>query len=441
MNPPLILGGGVAGIAAAVELADAGLKPILIESRPYLGGRVRSFLHERTGDRIDNGQHLLMGCYHETLALLRRLGTDSLLELQPELHVDFRNLRGESWSLSAPRLLPASLGLLIGMVRFKALSVTDRLRLIRVGLDLKGKGPRPSETVDAYLTRLGQSQAALGLLWDPIILATLNTPPAKASAALFAQVMRLGFFGSGEDSRLILPTVGLSELLEPAEQLIAAKGGTVLKGSPVAGIERRSPVFEVVLRNGTTLRSERVISALPWRSASRLIGPLGAGEAPKASTPPHNPIVSIYLWFDRDLSHVPRFCATPGMIVEWVFNRRRIVAEPNSRYPGLLSCVISAAADELVHDSARLVEQTVADLRRGFPELEGASLTDFQVIAEKQATFSAQPDVEQLRPGPVGSVPGLFIAGDWTDTSLPGTIESGVRSGRTAARELLRSHR
>ena len=438
MNRPIVLGGGVAGIAAAVMLAQEGARPLLIESRPALGGRVRSFYHTQTGDEIDNGQHLLMGCYHRTLHLLSVLGSRHLLSLQPSLSVEFRNQDASRMSLSAPSGIPSPLNVLLAMLRFSPLTFSERIGLTRVGLNAKYRTPLPNETVEAYLIRLGQSETTRRLLWDPIVLATLNTSPSEASARLFVQVMRLGFLGSGDDSKLAIPRAGLSQLFgNPATQYIAQAGGAVRTGSPVISVQKDGEEFCVLMRNGSEYRTHLLLTALHWRGFQGICAPLLPDLEAVNVGIAHNPIISVYLWFDQGLETIPEFAAMNGSTVEWVFNRRTIIAERNAEYPGLLCCVISAAqtAAKLEHRALiRIVEQ---ELRNAFPEIGSAQLLTAQVINEKHATFAATPATETLRPKANGHLPGLFIAGDWTATDLPGTIEGAVQSGEAAATALL----
>lgn len=377
-----------------------------------------------------------MGCYHEALQLLEQLGTRDLLALQASLSVEFRNTNGTQASLTAPSTIPSPLNVLIAMLRFKPLRFSERLGLIRLGLHTRFKGPKENETVEAYLGRLGQSQQTRRLLWDPIVLATLNTVPAEASATMFAQVMRLGFLGSGQDSKLGLPRAGLSQLFgNPAKHLIAQKGGIVITGSPVIEVIKQDDEFCVVTRSKGEFRTKTLISALPWRGFNSLIAPLLPHQNTATPDVRHNPIVSAYLWFDRNLHHVPEFAAMSGGMVEWVFNRRAIVPEPNEQYPGLLCCVISAANQLTLLTNAKLVAIAEQELRNAFPEIGEAQLLTAQVIKEKHATFAATLATEAARPKTYSGLPGLYLAGDWTATGLPGTIEGAVQSGTAAAKQ------
>ena len=432
---PLVLGGGMAGIAAAVSLAEQGLRPILVESRPYLGGRTRSFIHEGTGDEIDNGQHLMMGCYRATFRLLTMLGTRDLVKLQPALRVEFRDTDGSFDLLAAPSTPPAPLNVLLGMIGLRRLSRRERFALLRLGISIAIAPPSPSETVHDYLERLGQSRRLQERLWHPIVIATLNTPPESASALLFGTVMRKAFLGRGNDSQLAFPLGGLSRLIAPARGHIEGRGGKVMVGEPIVAIEREGKVYRVHLKDGSTLASERVISSLPPRALKPLLRDPALLEAllPERIDISYSPIVSLYLWFDRPLDELPEFSALIGTSVQWMFNKRKLGSPSNSRFPGLLSCTISAAFEESAADSAQVIARAERELRDAFPELRGATLLDALVVKEKHATFAATPAVAAQRPGPRTSMPGFQLAGDWTATGLPATIEGAVVSGLAAA--------
>jgi squalene-associated FAD-dependent desaturase len=437
-NRPIILGGGVAGITAAVELARAGMRPLLVESRPYLGGRMRSFIHTATGDEIDNGQHLLMGCYHATFRLLDLLGTRQLVALQPSLHVEFRDPDGTADILDTPAALPSPLNVLAGMMRLRRLSIAERATLLRVGLAVRRGYAGPRETVRDYLTRLGQSQRVQERLWDPMIIATLNTAPAEASAQLFVEIMRRAFLGKGTASHLGFARHGLSRLIEPAAGYITSAGGAVQTGTTILRIDRDERGYRIHLKDREPITTRQIIAALPSRALhslvshdSQLLTGLGI------QTLPSSPIVSLYLWFDQPLDSVPPFCALLGTSVQWLFNRRRIAAETNDRFPGLLSCTISAATAEAQTSADAMIAIAERELRAAIPELGSARLLEGLVIKEKEATFLASPASEALRPATRTALPGFYLAGDWTATGLPATIEGAVQSGFEATAQLL----
>ncbi len=436
-DPPVVLGGGLAGIAAAVTLAKAGLRPILIESRPYLGGRARSFIHRDTGDEIDNGQHLMMGCYHATFQLLDLLGTRHLVELQKALRVEFRDPGGKRTLLSAPSGLPSPLDVVIAMLRLGGLGIGERLALLRVGLAVRLGTPSSGETVRSYLDRLGQSRRLQDRLWDPIIIATLNTPPERASAVLFTEVMRRAFLGGGSSSHLAFPRAGLSHLIAPARDYIETAGGTVITGAAITALQQEAQGYIVRLKDRTAITAQQVISALPWRSLRPLLrGDIAADHPAPPADHEYIPIVSLYLWYDRALKDIPAFAALLGTSVQWMFNRRALGTAPNPQFPGLLSCTISTAFKESTTGEEEMVAIADRELRAAFPELQGARLLHGLAIKEKHATFAATP-AAMLRPGTRTDIPGYYLAGDWTATGLPATIEGAVLSGFAAAQALL----
>lgn len=432
---PVVLGGGMAGIAAAVALARDGRRPILIESRPYLGGRTRSFIHRGTGDEIDNGQHLMMGCYRATFHLLSLLGTLPLVQLQPALRVEFRDPDGRPAVLEAPQGLPSPLDVLIGMLRLGGFNLREQLALLRPGLGALLGRISPEETVREYLDRLGQSPRLQQRLWEPIIIATLNTPPNRASARLFAEVMRRAFLGRRNDSRLAFPGPGLSRLIDPAHEYIERLGGTVMIGTPATSIERGQQGFIVRLKEEAPVQTATLIAALPWRALESIASQELVDAIRPAPGPEHEyaPIVSLYLWYDRDPADLPAFAALLGTSVQWMFNRRKLGTPPNAAFPGLLSCTISAAYTESTMTEQEMLALADRELRAAFPELQSARMMDGLVIREKHATFAATPEVEMRRPGSRTAIPGFHIAGDWTATGLPATIEGAVQSGFEAA--------
>lgn len=427
---PVVLGAGVAGLAAGVALAHAGLAPHVIESRPFVGGRVRSFTHSASGDEIDNGQHLLMGCYRETLRLLDLIGARHLVSIQPRLHVEFRDADGTGDHLIAPPL-PPPFDVLAGLLRLRGLSLSERYGLLRVAREARrGGASATGETVTEMLVRLRQSKRACDRLWNPIVVATLNTSPNEASAELFIEVMRRAFLGSGDDSRLVLPRAGLSSLFEPAVEFIRARGGRVELGRTATHIDRDPLGFRVHVSDGTSISCDRIVSALPSRQASAVLGNLLPPLLPPIAM---SPIVSIYLWYDRPLASVPEMTALIGTSVQWVFNRRRMMGD--GEQPGLLSCTISAADVEAASAADAVIAVADAELRRAFAEIADARLVDAIVLKEKHATFKSLP--RMMRPEARTSVTGLYLAGDWTDTHLPATIEGAVQSGFDAATMLI----
>ena len=439
---PVVIGAGMSGIAAACHLADQGLRPILLESRPDLGGRTRSFRHEGSGDEIDNGQHLMMGCYHSTFRLLNMLGTRDLVTIQRPLQVEFRDADGTIDRLSAPSFLPSPLALAVGMARLQRLTAAERRAAIRLGLSARFSPPRSDETVHQWLSRHRQSQRLQDRLWAPMAIATLNAYPDQASATLFAEVLRRGFLAWGDDARLAIPRCGLSRLIEPSRRFIHDRGGRVGTRCPVSSVQRGSDGLYIVrLRSGEEVVATDVISALPARNAASVLASWFQGEDVRYGITDTSPIVSLYLWYDHDPEDLPMFTALLGTRVQWVFNRRRIdQSDQRGRHAGLVSCTISAAFADAVDDATMLIAVADAELRQAIPSLAQARLMDALAIKEKHATFHATPENERLRPLAEGlRGERIILAGDWTATGLPATIEGGVASGFRAAEILVRN--
>lgn len=433
----IVIGGGFAGIAAATELARYGKSVFLLEARPYLGGRARSFVDKETGEVIDNGQHLLMGCYTHTLALLQTLGTRELLAAQPRMRVDFVDADGSRHPFDTSRL-PGKAGTALGLVLLSGLSVAEKLQAVKFALLVERNLVQPgTSTVEEFLHRYKQSPRSIERFWEPIVLATLNAHPREASAFLLAEVLRRAFFADVRSSQLLFPAAGLSELLAPFPQWLQAHRGTIHHVTAEALLTEGNRVVGITTETGT-LYADTVISCIPARALSRLLTekPLSVEPVPDMQ---YSPIVSVYLWFDKAFLQ-ERFFAMLGTTIQWIFNRRLLCTAPDTiraQYPGHIALTISAA-DAIVNESAEtIVQRCMEELHRAFPASREATLLSWQVIKEKMATIRATPDINSKRPNAATSLDNLFLAGDWTNTKLPATIEGACQSGVMAARQAL----
>lgn len=427
----IVIGGGFAGIAAATELARHGKSVTLLESRPYLGGRARSFTDRETGDVIDNGQHLLMGCYTHTLALLDTLGTRELLSAQPRMRVDFVDADGSRHPFDTSRL-PGKTGTALGLLLLSGLSIAEKLRAVRFALLVERNLVRPgTSTVEEFLRHYQQSPRMIERFWEPIVLATLNAHPREASAILLAEVLRRAFFADARSSQLLFPAAGLSELLAPFPEWLQARRGAVYHQTAETLLIEENRIAGITTEAGV-LYTDTVISCIPPRALSRLL----ADQHLLVETDmQYSPIVSVYLWFDRAFLQ-ERFFAMLGTTIQWIFNRRLLCDASNdvrSKYPGHIALTISAA-DTIVNEPAEvIVQKCIAELHRAFPASRQATLLSSQVIKEKMATIRATPGLNSKRPGLATPFDNFFLAGDWTDTMLPATIEGACQSGVQAA--------
>ncbi len=441
MSDVLVMGGGFAGLAAATQLAAAGRRVTLLEKRPVLGGRAYSYTDQTTGEVIDNGQHAMMGCYTEMFRFLGRIGATSKLAIQPGLRVDMLDPERGAGVISCPPL-PNPLHMGAGVLGYRLLSVGDRARVLAGGLRLlvmkKRADPRLAMlTVDGVLDLLGQTAAARRAFWYPVAIATLNDDPAIASADLLAEVMVRAFFAGKDAARFVLAKVGLSDLYTTdARRFIEERGGRIETKAHVVGVGFRGDrVSHLELRDGRRLSAAAYVSAVPPQglfpllpiAVRRSVPALGGIEGLTAS-----PIVSVHVWFDRPLLTERPFVGFVGTETHWAFNRD-VISGRRDRDGGYLTFVISGARAIVDHDNDAIVARTLADLRRLLPASVAAQVRHTQVVKEKFATMSPSVAAARLRPPTTTPFDNFVLAGDWTDTGLPATIESAVVSGHRAA--------
>jgi len=436
----IVIGGGFAGLSAAVELTGRGAHVLLLEARPTLGGRATAFTDPQTGERVDNGQHVLLGCYHETFAFLNAIGAAAHVRLQPTLDVPFIDLEGRRTRLRCPPLKPPW-HLLGGVAEWEALEMRDRLAALHLAgpirlarRQLRGEvnlaAASPGETVEAWLKRNGQTNRLREMLWEPLALAALNQSPREAAAPPFVRVLAEMFGGSPTDAAIGIPVRPLDEMYAlPAREYVVQRGGVVRTGSPARVVCNGNRVEQVLAQNDR-FTAEAVIAAVPWFALPELfvsppstLGPTLSSAAATASSP----IVTVNLWLDRPVLEAP-FVGLPGRTMQWVFDKRMAFGDNASH----LSLVSSGASDVFRRTNDELMALALDEIMEALPEARPARVMRATVVREKRATFSLAPG-QPSRPGCRTGVPGLFLAGDWIDTGLPATIESAVLSGRHAA--------
>ncbi|HEY0875184.1 MAG TPA: hydroxysqualene dehydroxylase HpnE, partial [Vicinamibacterales bacterium] len=372
VNPDvIIIGGGFAGLSAAALLAERGVEVLLLEARSRLGGRATAFVDRETGEPVDNGQHVMFGCYRETLAFLQRIGATPNVQIQPSLEVPFILPDGKRSVLDCPAL-PAPLHLLAGILRWSAVPVRDRLSALRLAPAIlrakSGTVPEPQISVLSWLRQHGQSERLIAALWEPLAVAALNQPIADAIAAPFIRVLSEMFGRDPGAAALVLPAKPLDQTYaEPARAFIEARGGTV-RTDALARVSLDADGQHTVHIRGETVRAATVISAVPWHAMRNLVPDPPAALQPlirSASAMTSMPIATVNLWYDRIVMDEP-FVGLSGRTVQWIFDKRRVFGETSSHLSLVVSAAGSVAAltrDELVALAAREVSEALPRAR------------------------------------------------------------------------------
>ncbi|HET6684659.1 MAG TPA: hydroxysqualene dehydroxylase HpnE [Gaiella sp.] len=432
-----VIGGGLAGLAAALECAEAGAEVSLFEARSRLGGA--TFSVERNGYWLDNGQHVALRCCTEYLAFLRRLGVENLVDLQPRLRIPVLAGGGRRATLTRSSL-PAPLHLAGTLLRYSHLSLAERLAAGRATASLRRLDPDDpaldEQTFGGWLRAHGQSERAIDALWNLIVLPALNLSADDASLALATKVFRTGLLDAADGGDVAVPRVPLQRLhAAAAKEALERLGARVSASAPIRSVEPQADGY--VLRGDDLVEpAEAVVVAVPHDDAPGVLPP-GLLDESRIAGLGASPIVNLHLHFDRRVLEEP-FAAAVGSPVQWLFDR----TGPSGVEEGQLVAIsLSDAGVELGASQAELRERYLAALTALLPEVRSATLLDFAVTRQPNATFRAVPGTRRLRPGPQTALPGLYLAGAWTDTGWPATMEGAVRSGLAAARLALHDRR
>jgi squalene-associated FAD-dependent desaturase len=437
-----VIGGGLAGITAAIALAETGADVTLLEARPRLGGATCSF--SRDGLTVDTGQHIFLGCCSAYRGLLDRLGMTGHTTLQDRFDVTVLAPGGKKARLRRTAL-PGPLHMLPALGRYPFLSRTERASVARPALAMRFVDPADpaadTQRFGDWLARHGQSERTRRALWDLFSVSALNIAGDDASLALAAVVVKTGLLGKNNAADIGVPTLPLGELHGDAGATLLAKlGGQVALSTKVSAIEPDSGGgFRIALAQGDPVTADAVVLAVPHEKAAPLIP---AGALPEQTVAGWaglgaSPIVNVHVIYDRPVMDLP-FVAAIDSPVQWVFDRTKISAMDR---PGHQYLAISLSAADQFADTpvAELQEQFLPALAELFPAARDARVTEFFVTRERRATFRQTPGSGALRPKTATARPGLVLAGAWTDTGWPDTMEGAVRSGLAAAAELRRT--
>ncbi len=453
----VIVGGGLAGLAAAAALVDRGLRITLLESRPRLGGRASSFTDPVTGELVDNCQHVSMGCCTNLADFCRRVGIADLFRREPAFL--FLGRDGRLSTLRAGKL-PAPLHLAGSFLRVRFLGWGDKLRIAHgLACLALGHDERPGEPFQSWLTRHGQNARTLDLFWSAVLVSALNERLDQMDFGHARKVFVDGFLSNPAGFEMELPLVPLGDLYGARLQAwLQAQGVAVhlTAGARAVDCDDDGALRGLFLRDGTFLTADFVVLAVSFDRVPALAGEPLVARVPglqNLAALQSSPITGVHLWFDRPVcphDHV----VTPGRLVQWVFNHTAIQGrtarglapradrqtgigpgeKPESQY---LQVVISASYDLLPLDKVAIRDAVLADLAAIWPAAREARLLRWWVVTEHGATFAVRPGVDALRPPQRTPIDGLFLAGDWTATGWPATMEGAVRSGYLAAQGIL----
>jgi zeta-carotene desaturase len=430
-----VVGGGVAGMSAGCALAEAGLRVQLVERRGYLGGRASSYLHPGVNEVIDNCQHVLFGCCTNLVGFYRRIGVADRIHWTSQMTMiepgGRRSRLGPSW-------LPAPLHGLPKLMAAHAFTLADKVALGRAFGALMRPVPSDStESLGAWLRRNGQTQGALDRFWRLVIASALNAEIDSIALPYAAKVIRELFMNSAFAGSMGMSTVPLSELYAGAEAFLEYSGSIVHLNTSVESAEwdDENAQWAVLTRDGV-LTSDLLLLALPFEATAKLLPQMPAATGASALAEQlechvHWPICSVHLWFDREITTLEHAVLLDREI-HWMYNKSRL--QPGRESKGsYLELVVSASREFAKLPRELAIAQAADELLEFFPLAAEAKLEKAALVKEMRATFGVPPGIDAARPSAVSPWPNCFLAGDWTATGWPSTMESAARSGHLAA--------
>jgi squalene-associated FAD-dependent desaturase len=433
-----IIGGGLAGLAAGCALADAGHRVTLFERRPYVGGRASSYEHPGTGEVVDNCQHVLLGCCTNLIHFYEQLGVQEKIEWFDRL--TFIEPGGRASEIH-PSWLPAPLHSMPSFFGASFLSLGDKLA---IGHALRAMmfslPPDSSENFLDWLRRHHQTDRAIERFWKVVLVSALNEDLERTSVHYAVQVFRESFLKSAEAGRMGVPRIPLSDLYGAAIQYIEQRGGQVLLRSSVASIVPGAGEIRITTAAGEQ-KFDQAVLAVPFQNAAALLPSDGAADPLKQKLEKFaaSPITGIHLWFDREITPLPH-AVLLDRTIQWMFQKSKLHDGRSAENTGsYLELVVSASRSLVEKSRQEIIDLAIGELADFFPVVKEANLLKATVIKEIYATYSIVPGLDQVRPGAATQWPGIFLAGDWTATGWPATMEGAIRSGYLAAEAMMQT--
>jgi squalene-associated FAD-dependent desaturase len=435
----IVVGAGVAGLSAACALSDSGYHVQLIERRPYVGGRASSYEHPGAGEVIDNCQHILLGCCTNLVDFYQRLGVENQIQwFNRTVFIE----PGGRQTILEPNGVPAPLHMSLAFLRAHAFSAADKLAIVRGILSfLKDVPPGTTETFAHWLVRTGQTNSAAERFWKLVLASALNEDPECISLHYAAKVFREVFLFSARGGEMGVPRIPLSELYGKALDYLEARGAEIHLRTTVDSIQKQNSLWHVTAGK-QIFTADSVVLALSFEAMQKLQSALPQTEAAEAFFEKlrgfsHSPLTSIHLWFDRDVTPLDHavLLDTP---FHWMYNKSRLQPEIRNGAASYLELVVSASKSLVPMQRQEIIDLAMRELPKYFPAVSSSKLEKAAVVKEVRATYSVRPLLDEIRPGAHSPWQGIYLAGDWTATGWPATMEGGVRSGYIAAEALTR---
>jgi squalene-associated FAD-dependent desaturase len=435
-----IVGGGIAGLSAACALAESGFQVTLFERRPYVGGRASSYEHPGTGETVDNCQHVLLGCCTNLLDFYRRIGVSEKIQWFSRLtFVEPGGRRSEI----GPSSLPAPLHTSLSFLKASSLAFTDKFAIARAMLALAGSLPEDSSKSFAdWLREHRQTSRAIERFWKVVLVSAINEDLDRISVRYGAQVFRESFLKSAEAGKMGVPTVPLSELYGDAISYIEQRDGQVLLRSSVESIVPDKE--NVIMQAGAVSNCfDYAVLAVPYYLLGKLLpsqngtGELGGRLWEQLGKFESSPITGIHLWFDREITSLPH-AVLLDRTIQWMFQKSKLQPQrqQQEQQGSYVELVVSSSKSLVEMGRQEIIDLALRELAEFFPAAREAKLLKATVIKEVHATYSALPGSDSYRPEATSPWPRVFLAGDWTRTGWPATMEGAVRSGYKAAEAL-----
>ncbi|MBI9073572.1 MAG: FAD-dependent oxidoreductase [Melioribacteraceae bacterium] len=424
MKKCIIIGGGISGLATGVYLSEKGADVLLLEASPKLGGRAYSL--EYNGNFVDNGQHILMGCYNNTLSFLDKIGTLDKLDFQGSLSIKFIDRSKKKYELKSDPHFPYPINLLIGLFNYKALSFNERIRLLKFFFSLYFLDAEKLKniSVEEWLRKNNQSQNIIKCFWQIIIEGTLNTSIKDASAKTLAIILKQMFFNGGRASNIIVPKVSLSHLyVDASSEFITNNGGKVHLSERVIQVKTEGEkVIKIITDKNEYADFDYAVLAIPPHMLLKLF----SEQNSDLNKVEYSSITSLHLWLNEN-PFTENFYGLIDSPVQWIFNKGNYISTVTSNSDALLN---------LSHD--QIITYFINEIEEYFPFKISDKIVNSKLIREKRATFIPGVEIEKVRAGFESKYTNLIYSGDFSRTNLPSTIEGAVKSGITSANLIMK---